>query len=68
MLEINPEIGGDFDTWRDFYETMIDWCDQLWVLMLDGWEDSVGVQAEIEYAERLDKSIMLIETSIGSDT
>ncbi len=32
-------------------ETIISRCDELWVFALKGWQDSVGVTAEIEFAK-----------------
>jgi hypothetical protein len=43
-------------TW-DFWETcdymLLDRSDELWVYMLPGWIESVGVQAEIAYAKKI---------------
>ena len=47
----------DFEYWREFDESLIDWCDQVWVLMIDGWMDSKGIKAEVEYAEKTDKFV-----------
>jgi hypothetical protein len=50
---------------------MIDKCDELWVLMLDGWEKSNGVKYEIGYAEMKNKPIkyyILEEDGIYHDT
>lgn len=32
-------------------------CDELWVLCLDGWKDSVGVTAEVGFAEQANKPV-----------
>jgi citrate lyase beta subunit len=34
--------------------------DGLIVLALDGWEESVGVQAEIEHARKLGLSVIIV--------
>ena len=39
-----------WDYWQKFDKAMLAACDSLWVLCLDGWMESVGVQAEIELA------------------
>ena len=41
---------GDWEYWKEFDLGMINVCDSMYVLTLDGWRDSVGVQAEIDYA------------------
>jgi nucleoside 2-deoxyribosyltransferase len=38
----------DFWLKQDF--AFIDWCDELWVYTLPGWEESEGVKREIAYA------------------
>jgi hypothetical protein len=43
----------DTDTWRVFSETLLKGCDELQVLMLEGWKDSKGVGYEIAAAERM---------------
>jgi len=49
-----------FDYWQQFDETFIEWCDELWVLQLDGWRESVGVKAEVKIAEKLHKPAVYI--------
>lgn len=46
-------IGPGWKYWEKLGLRMLKCCDQLWVLMLPGWEDSEGVKAEIAEAERL---------------
>ena len=43
----------DSGYYRSMNEAMIRVCDQFFVLMLDGWHKSIGVQAEIDYAESI---------------
>jgi hypothetical protein len=40
-----------FDFWKELDCLYIDNCDQMYVLMMDGWKESIGVQFEIEYAK-----------------
>ena len=42
--------GGDWKYWVGWDTYMVLKCDELWVLMLPGWEDSVGVKAEMQVA------------------
>lgn len=51
----------DTNTWRTFSETLLKGCDELHVLMLDGWEQSSGVKSEIESATKLNISIKYIK-------
>lgn len=51
------DLPGDWAFWRSFDERMIGMCDELWVLKIDGWMDSVGVSAEIQIAAEMDKPV-----------
>jgi hypothetical protein len=53
-------IRGDWEFWKSFDETFIERMDGLIVLALDGWEESVGVQAEIEHARKLGLSVIIV--------
>lgn len=47
-------LPGDWSFWADFDKSFVERCDGgLIVLMLDGWEKSTGVTAEIEFAKSL---------------
>ena len=39
-------------------------CDEMVVLMLDGWQQSVGVQAEIAAARALGKPVSFLEPAV----
>ncbi len=51
---------GSYDVWQRFDESMIERCDEVWVLMLDGVEGSVGIKAEMEYARKLGRPVHTI--------
>lgn len=40
---------GTWEFWKNQDLPMLNKCDQLWIVMLEGWKESVGVQAEIEF-------------------
>lgn len=48
--DVNSKIGGQWETWAEHDEMMIDRCDEMFVLTLTGWTKSKGVQAEVKYA------------------
>lgn len=56
----HAELPTDTDTWRTFSETLLKGCDELHVLMVDGWELSSGVKSEIESANKLNIPIKYI--------
>ena len=43
--------------WERFDREHLSRCDEVVVLMLDGWKSSTGVQAEIRIAEELGKPV-----------
>ncbi len=47
-------LPGDWQFWEHFDKTFVSRCDGgIIVLMLDGWDKSVGVTAEIEFAKSI---------------
>lgn len=51
----------DWSYWEAFDSHMMAACDELVVLMLPGWRESEGVQAEIDLALELDLPIRYLE-------
>ncbi len=45
-----PSLGGSFSKWRDRDLLFISKSDEVWVVMLEGWQESIGVKAEIAFA------------------
>jgi len=64
-ISVQCGLPGDWEFWRQFDESFIAWCDEVHVLQLPGWDRSSGVQAEMEIARDLGKTIMFISQSIG---
>jgi nucleoside 2-deoxyribosyltransferase len=54
------DLPGGWEFWAEYDRLMIAACDELHVLMLDGWRQSAGVQAEMLIAETLGKPIRWI--------
>lgn len=46
-----------WEFWRGQDFPLLEWADALVVYTMDGWEESVGVQAEIAHAEKLGKPV-----------
>jgi hypothetical protein len=55
----------EWDQWERFDELMISRSDELWVLAIDGWLESVGVQAEIKIAAHQGKPVRLVQQTPG---
>jgi hypothetical protein len=52
--------GTTFAAWRDIDLCAIDHCDEVWVVKMKGWKESVGVTAEIDHAKLTNKPIKYI--------
>ena len=51
----------DWRFWQRHDRRYLEVCDEVVVLMLDGWRESVGVQAEIAIARELGKPITFFQ-------
>lgn len=54
-----------WDFWKPVDERLLGVCDTLYVAMIDGWQDSVGVTAEIAYAK--EHQILTVYTGPDDD-
>ncbi len=52
-------LGSEF--WLQYDEILLAKCDEIVVLMIDGWKESPGVQREIEIMKNLHKDITYLE-------
>jgi hypothetical protein len=50
-------VPGDWRFWQRHDRPLLEACDEVVVLMLDGWENSVGVHAEIAFAREMGKPV-----------
>ena len=51
----------DYEFWKDFCRSYVEAGDVLYVLDIQGWEDSTGVQDEIECARSFCMPVYLME-------
>lgn len=55
------DLPGDHDYWRAWNESfLVNWADEVHVVMVDGWLESSGVQWEIKRANELGLQVCLI--------
>ena len=59
------KIGGDWRQWAEFDRAVIAACSTFYVLMLDGWEQSVGIKAELEIARGLGLRVVFAAKEMG---
>jgi Domain of unknown function (DUF1937) len=55
------QVPGDWKTWQPQCEGILRRCDELWVARILGWNESVGIAAEIGLAAEMGKSISLLD-------
>lgn len=59
-IAVSYELPTDWNFWQDQDESMIAALDIFMVLPLEGWQQSVGVQAELEIAKNLSKHVVYL--------
>jgi nucleoside 2-deoxyribosyltransferase len=57
----------EWEFWERFDRAFLETCDAVWVLTLDGWRESRGVQAEIMLARQMGKPVVLVEPDALTD-
>lgn len=53
ILLKHEDMPNDYEFWKNFCESFLSKCDEIWIYMLPGWNQSTGVLAEIELAKKL---------------
>ena len=56
----HASFGSTWEDWRTYDEKMIDFCDTVAVLLLPGWEYSIGVRGEVEYVLERGKPLVAV--------
>ena len=59
-IHIQCSLPGNWEFWLKQDTAFIEWCDEVWVMKLDGWTTSKGIKKECEIARELGKIIRLI--------
>lgn len=54
-------LPGGWEFWQRFDRVMLGCCDEVRVLRLPGWEESVGVRAEIAYAKAQGMPVVFLD-------
>ena len=57
----HADLPTDYKFWKDYSDTLLCAVDQLIVLMLDGWKESIGVTAEIKLAKDLGIPVVYVD-------
>lgn len=59
-IAVQNDLSLNFNFWEKFDKSFIEWCDEMFILTLDGWSSSKGVLAESQIAGMLNKPITYI--------
>lgn len=58
------DLPSDFDYWERVDKELILCCDEVWVLMLEEWESSKGIKAEVAFAKENGMTVKYIEENV----
>jgi hypothetical protein len=60
-MTLHEALPGTWAYWERMDREMLSICSELWIMKLDGWEDSEGLQHEIAIASEWRKPIVFID-------
>jgi nucleoside 2-deoxyribosyltransferase len=60
-IALAGDLPKGWDWWREYDRRMLAACDEVAVLCIDGWRESVGVQGEIAIAAETGKPVKYLE-------
>ena len=63
LIKTYTDIPLTWDFWKSYSEKLMEKCDSLYVITLSGWEDSIGVQAEIQMAKERSMEIVYLDVN-----
>jgi hypothetical protein len=64
---IRHDMPTDASFWQKSNFAMLRSCAWMIVMQMEGWKDSNGIKAEIEYAEKIGKRIVFLEPGTWSE-
>jgi hypothetical protein len=66
-ISLAGDLPGNWEFWEGFDTVMISRSSCLYVLMLEGWEESKGVNEEIKLAKAYDLPVVFIDENLVVD-
>lgn len=61
ILSQHIDFPPEYDFWAGRDKQFIEWCDRFYIIKLEGWEQSKGIEKEYKIAEVLGKPIVYFE-------
>jgi len=60
-IAIAGDLPKGWEFWKEYDKSFIEWADEIYVLMLDGWQESTGVRAEIDLTKGTYKAVTFLD-------
>lgn len=60
-IAMKCELPTDYKYWRAYNHALIDICQEYWILLLTGWQESEGITGETEYADSIQRMIRYVD-------
>lgn len=60
-VAMKHDLPTDFNYWQHLNRVFIAKLDEVWVIDIPGWRESVGVRGEIEYAQQIGKPVWILD-------
>jgi len=51
----------DYAYWKRYNHALIDICTEYWILLLSGWQESVGIIGETAYADSIARVVKYVD-------
>lgn len=60
-IAIAHDLPHGWNHWKHQDEMMLRACKELWIILLDGWEVSQGIKAEVQIMHQLHKPVRYVD-------
>ena len=67
-IALSGDLPKGWDFWQRYDQKFLDCCDEVWILCVAGWKESVGVRGEIAVANYLRKQIRYVRVDADTGT
>ncbi len=59
-IAIAHDLPLDFDFWKKFDKSFLEWADQMYILCIAGWSVSYGIEQELKIIKKMNKPVTSI--------
>lgn len=61
-IALQGNLPCDWDYWQEYDRLMLNSCTELWIVQMDGWDQSEGIKGEIKIARELNKRVFYLDS------